>query len=268
MAKTLRELLDTTKPVIGMVHFPALPGSPNYDAGGGMAKIADSIHHDVLALQRGGVDAVMFGNEADLPYLLHVGPETVAAMAAVIGQVKAEIKVPFGADVLWDPVAALAVAKATGASFIREVMTSTYISDMGLWNTNCGEVARYRRGIDAADVEMLFVLNAEFASSLETRSLGDIARSVVFSSGARVLCVSGPITGTSTDPEKIKVVKEAAPNVAVLSNTGATVDNIARILSFADGVVVGTSLKKDGITWNPVDADRVGRFMEAARKAR
>ena len=266
MSQNLKTLLAKTKPIIAMAHFPALPGSPHYDASNGMNKIIDSIHHDIIALQRGGVDAIMFGNEADLPYLLHVGPETVAAMAAVIGQVKSELKIPFGVDVLWDPIAALALAKGTGACFIREIMTSAYVSDMGMWNTNCGEMARYRRTIDAADVDLLFVLAAEFSSSLETRSLANIARSVVFSSAAQILCVSGPITGTSAKMDDLEAVKKAVPQVSVLSNTGVSIENVAKILAIADGAVVGTTLKKDGITWNPVDQDRVARFMEVVNK--
>lgn len=265
----LRDLLKQTKPVIAMVHLPPLPGSPLYDAGRGMERIVDSMLKDLEALQNGGVDAVMFGNEADRPYQIKVGPETVSAMASAIGQVKSQIRVPFGVDVLWDPVSAVAVANATGASFVREVMTNVYVGDLGFWNTNCGETLRFRKNIGADEIDLLFNVNAEFASPLDSRKMEDVVRSVVFSSLADIICVSGPMTGSSPQVEHIKTAKDAVSSkTSVLANTGVKAENVARILEVADGVVVGTSLKKDGVTWNPVDPARVEKFMEVVRNAR
>ena len=107
------------KTVVAMVHLPALPGSPDYDPEEGMNKILDAVMSDLEALQSGGVDAVMFGNEFDRPYVLKAPPEGLASLAAVIGQVKSMIKVPFGVNYLWDPVATVALAVATEADFAR-----------------------------------------------------------------------------------------------------------------------------------------------------
>ena len=96
------------KTVVAMVHIPALPGSPDYDIASGMTKIIGSVIADLEALQSGGVDAVMFGNEFDRPYELKAPPEGLAAIASVIGQVKSIIKIPFGVNYLWDPVATVA----------------------------------------------------------------------------------------------------------------------------------------------------------------
>ena len=101
------------KTVVAMVHVPALPGSPEYDSSTGMNKIIDSVVVDLEALQSGGVDAIMFGNEFDRPYVLKAPPEGLAALASVIGQVKSMIKIPFGVNYLWDPVATVALAVAT-----------------------------------------------------------------------------------------------------------------------------------------------------------
>ena len=113
------------KPVIGMAHLQALPGSPGYDAAGGLGRLIDLIAADIDALQAGGIDAVMFGNEGDRPYVLKAPPEGIAAMAAVVSAVRPLLKVPFGVNYLWDPVATVAIAVATGAAFGREVTTST-----------------------------------------------------------------------------------------------------------------------------------------------
>ncbi len=263
----VRELFKTEKPIIGMVHFPPLPGSPLYDDSNGMDYILERIRADLRALQDGGIDGVMFCNENDRPYTFKADFSTVAAMSRVIGELIDEIRVPFGVDVLWDPFAAIAIAKATGASFIREVITGVYASDMGLWNTSVGELYRYRKLIDASDVRVFFNISAEFASRLDKRSLKEIAKSVVFSSLADVVLVSGPMTGEAPDVSHIEEVKTAV-DVPVFANTGVKKENVQTVLKVADGAIVGTSLKKDGITWNPVDVERVRSFMETVRKVR
>ena len=106
---------DKTKVVIAMAHIGALPGSPLYDADGGVSKLIEGVLKDIEALQTGGVDAIMFGNENDRPYVLRAPPEGLAAMSAVVQAVKTYLKVPFGVNYLWDPLASVAIAAATGA---------------------------------------------------------------------------------------------------------------------------------------------------------
>ncbi len=261
--------LGTTKVIIGMVHFPALPGFTLYDDDKGVDWIVTRVKEDLIALQEGGIDAVMFCNENNRPYTFHADFATVAVMAEVIGEIKNYIKVPFGVDVLWDPKAAIAIAKATGAMFIREIITGAYISDMGFWNTSVGELYRYRKLIDADDVKVFFNISAEFASPMDKRPVDVIAKSVVFSSLADAILISGPMTGSPPDKEAIRRVKEAVGDkVPVLVNTGMNIENVEELLGVADGAIVGTSLKKDGVTWNPVDVTRVKRFMEKVNKIR
>ena len=156
------------RPLIAMAHLPALPGTPLYD-GAGMASIVERVRCDVDALVDAGFDAIMFCNENDRPYVFTAAIETVAAMSAVIGNLKTLVSVPFGVDVLWDPKAALAVAQATGASFVREIFTGAYGSEFGIWSTAPGEALRYRRQIGATDVRILTNINAEFAAPLVDR---------------------------------------------------------------------------------------------------
>jgi predicted TIM-barrel enzyme len=101
----LERIFGVRKPVIAMLHLPALPGRPRHDAGGGPAAIVDSLARDLESLQGAGVDGLLFCNEADIPYQLRVGPEIVAGMAAAVGQLRPEIRVPFGVNLLWDPIA-------------------------------------------------------------------------------------------------------------------------------------------------------------------
>ncbi len=259
----LVEQFGSAKPIIGMIHLPPLPGTALYDDASGMAGIIASAQRDAAALQAGGITAVMFGNEGDRPYRTSVGPETIAAMAATVAVVKAELSVPFGVDVLWDPRATLAVAKATQAQFAREVFTGTFAGDLGLWNTAAGEIFQYRRAINAENVRLLFTINAEFAAPVAPRPLAAVARSVAFSSLPDALCVSGPITGTPSALSELREAKEAAGITPVFANTGVRRETVADILEIADGCIVGTALKVDGITWNPIDPQRVRDFMAA-----
>jgi membrane complex biogenesis BtpA family protein len=250
------------KAIIGMVHLPALPGTPLYDAAGGVGRLIDSAAADIAALQDGGVDAVMFGNENDRPYSLKAPTASVAAMSAVIAAVKPAIRVPFGVNYLWDPLASIAIAAATSARFVREIFTGAYASDMGMWVPDCEGALRLRRTLDVPDLKLMFNINAEFAASLDTRAIELRARSARFSSLADAILVSGPITGSPVETSDLRKVRAAVTDVPVLANTGVTLDNVADVLALCDGCVVGTHFKVDGNTWNPVDPARVRRFME------
>jgi membrane complex biogenesis BtpA family protein len=267
----LEDLFGVAKPVIAMVHLPGLPGRPRHDRGSSVRSITGTVAADIAALQDAGVDGLLFCNEADLPYQLGVGPEATAAMAAVIGAVRRELSRPFGVNLVWDPVASLAVARATGASFVREVFTGVYESDLGVMRPDLGAIAAYRSGIgagpgDREPVALFSNITPEFASPLGHRTVAQRARSAAFL-GADVLLVSGAITGEPTDLAQLREAKAAAPGVPVLANTGVTADTVAGVLAVADGAIVGTSLKQDGITWNPVDPVRATAFMAAARPA-
>lgn len=266
----LTELTGASKPIIGMVHLPALPGSPLFDAEGGMVAIRDWVRRDLDALQSGGIDAVMFCNENDRPYRLDADLASVAAMADVVATMRNELSVPFGVNVLWDPRATLAVAKATGAAFCREIFTGAFAGDFGLWIRCAGDYARYRREIGADNVRMLYNINAEFAAPIAPRPVADLARSVVFSSSPDAICVSGLITSQAADASQLAEVSNAVKNtgVPILVNTGFKATNAETLLAYADGAVVGSSLKIDGVTWNPVDKQRVVEMMSAVRSVR
>jgi membrane complex biogenesis BtpA family protein len=264
----IRDVFGNDKVVVGMVHLPALPGTPLYDERGGLELIRRRTAADLETLQAAGFDSVMFCNENDRPYVFEAGVETAAVMAAVIAELRPTISVPFGVDVLWDPKAALAVARATGAAFVREVLTGVYASEFGTWNTSVGETLRYRRQIDATDVRLLANICAEFAAPLAARPLGAVAQGVATVTLADAICVSGAMTGSSVDPAQLREVREALPDGVVFANTGVRESTVGDILSIADGVVIGTSLKVDGITWNPVDPGRAKSFMERVGEVR
>lgn len=261
MSDKLKAIFGSRKPVIAMVHLGALPGSPLHDHDGGLEALVEGARKDLAALQDAGFDAVMFGNENDRPYEFKVDVASTATMAYVVGRLRGEIRIPFGVNVLWDPNSTIALAAATGASFVREIFTGTYASDMGPWTPDAGKAMRYRDRLGRKDLAMLYNISAEFAHSLDQRSVADRARSAVFSSIPDAVLVSGTITGEAAKMGDLEAVKKVLPDTYVFANTGVKHATVRDTLKVADGCIVGSSLKVDGHTWNSVDAERAKEFM-------
>jgi membrane complex biogenesis BtpA family protein len=263
-----KDVFRTNKPIIAMCHLLALPGDPGYDKSGGICEVIRAARKDLIALQEGGVDAIMFSNEFSLPYLTHVESITVAAMARVIAELLSDIQVPFGVNVLWDPCASLDLAVVVGAKFVREIFTGVYASDFGMWNTDAGNTIRHQHRIGGEDVKLLFNIVPESAVYLAERDIAMIAKSTVFNNRPDALCVSGLVAGVQTDTSLLKKVKEAVPDTVVFANTGVCLDNVDEELLIADGAVVGTTFKFDGRFENHVDQQRVKAFMNKIKDFR
>jgi uncharacterized protein len=264
----LHGLFGQPKPVIAMLHLGPLPGDPKFGTGCCMDAVEGQARVDLEALQEGGVDGVLISNEFSLPYLTKTEPITAIAMAKIIGSLSRDIRVPFGVNVLWDGIASLDLAAATGARFVREIYTGVYASDFGLWNTNVGEAARHRARLGATDVKLLFNVLPEAASYLGARSLSEITRSTVFNAQPDALVVSGLTAGAPTDSQSLQVVKASAGEVPVFVNTGVRADSAAAQLAIADGAIVGTAFKTDGKFENNVDVLRVRELMAAVNEYR
>jgi len=265
-ADWFKQLFKKSKPIIAMVHIPALPGTPRYDRRGGVQHLIDWVRRDVEHLVEGNVDAIMYCNEDDRPYVFKAGIEQIAAMTRVITETKPE-EIPFGVDFLWDAEAALAIAHATGASFIREVLTGVYESDMGLWAPNAGRFARFKTNIGAEKIKVFYNIVPEFASPLGLRSPAERAKSALVSSLADAILVSGEMAGAEPDLNTLEAVKKTI-DAPVLVNTGIKPGNVKKYLSIVDGAIVGSSLKVDGVTWNPVDPKRVEALMARVEELR
>jgi len=268
VTNVLDALFGVSKPVIAMAHFPALPGTPRYDPAQGVDGMIEHMRQDVTHLLNGGVDAILFCNEDDRPYTFNADFEAIAVMTRVITELRPADR-PYGVDFLWDARAPLAIAKATGATFIREVVTGVYESDMGLWAPDAAALYRYRRQIDAEEVRIFANITPEFASPLGVRSIGQRAKSAAVSTLVDAILISGAMAGSEPDASWLAEAKEALGDaIPLLLNTGARSDNISRFLAIADGLIVGSTLKVDGYTWNPVDPERVKAFMAAVKAIR
>ena len=261
MTHWLQDTFDVQKPVIGMCHLMALPGDPGYDATAGVDAVIEHARTEIKNLQAGGVDGLLISNEFSLPYLTKTEPITAVTMARVIGELRSELTVPFGVNVLWDGTASIDLAVATGARFVREIFTGAYASDFGIWDTNVGATARHRRHVNADGVKLLFNIVPEAAAYLASRDLASVARSTIFNCLPDGLCISGLTAGAPTDTSMLKVVKEVTGETAVVVNTGVNAGNVAEQLSIADAAIVGTFFKKNGRFEETVDPERVRTLM-------
>ena len=269
--KDLGEIFGTTKPIIGMVHCWPLPGAPGY-TGYGLDVILSHAIRDAEALRDGGVDGLIVENMWDIPFRAgaHIAPESIAAHAVVARAVAKAVDLPLGINLVHNGgVALLGIAIAAGARFIRVCMfTGAGVWEAGEWDEGCAaDLMRRRKELSAEHIKIL----ADVDKKHSVRFPGiDLATHIEWTrfSGADGLIVSGRMTGDAPDLAKVREAKALAIDRPVLLGSGATEANIAAFLGAADGVIVGSSLKVDGVCENPVDVDRVRRFVSAARGAR
>jgi len=262
------DLFQVKQPVIALLHLRALPGDPLFEKKGGLQSVIDIARRELHALQDGGVDGILFANEFSLPYQPKVDYVTVSAMARVIGELRREVTVPYGVNIASNPLAAIDLAVATDARFVRAAFTGAYLSEAGIINTDVAQAVRRRLYLDRTDIKMLYKVNPESDVYLAERSLQKITKSILFHCFPDGLCVSGVSAGSEADDAILKDVKAVAGGVPVFCNTGCTAQNVAQKLSVVDGVCVGTAFKKDGSFNNQVEPKRVIEFMDAVRAYR
>ncbi len=253
------------KAVIGMVHLRALPGSPRWT--GSMETVIEAALEDARAIAEGGADAFLVENYGDVPFTAgRVDAATVAAMAAVIGHIRRAVPLPFGVNVLRsDALSALAVAAATGGRFVRvNVHVGAVVADQGVLESGAHDSLRYRRLL-GLDIKILADVHTKHGVPLAPTPIEQEARDSVSRGLADGLVVCGAATGEPAALHDVKRVRDAVPHVPLLVGSGATPETAAELLSFADGLIVGTALKRDGVLTNPVDPRRVRRLVEAAR---
>lgn len=251
--------------VMGMVHTSALPGTPLYDRAGGVKKIVKQALEDAKILQDTGFHALLYCNESDMPYENKMKPEVVAAMTCVIAEVQSRVPLPHGVNMLLDPLASLAIAHATGGKFIRCFLSGTYVGDLGFYTPDAPGLLRMRKQLDAEQIRIICNVTAGFSVNLDVRPVEDVAAAAVFLGLADAVCVSGPAAGKEADVSLISRVAARVGDTPVVVGTGVSAENIQALAKVADGFIVGTSLKKDGKTLNPVDPRRAREFMKRVR---
>ncbi len=262
----LGDLFAVAKPILGMVHLRPLPGAPRFP-GGSLEPVLEAALADARALRDGGVDGLVVENHGDLPFAKpdEIGMETVAAMAALVGPIAAESGLSIGINVLANgAIPALAVAKATGARFVRvNQWVNAYVANEGFVEGPAARALRYRAAIKGDEIKIFADVHVKHGAHaiVADRTLAELTRDAVFFD-ADVLIATGQRTGDAAALAELGEIKRAT-DLGVIVGSGLRPDNVGAILAVADGAIVGSSLKHGGVWWNPVDPARVAAFMAA-----
>ncbi len=262
---TAADIFGREKALVGMVHVGALPGTPRADAS--LTEVADRAVHDARLLAGAGLDAIIIENMHDVPFLRRsVGPEIVAAMTAVGLAVRAAVDLPMGVQILAGANrAALAVALAVGAVFIRaEGFVFASVADEGiLEEADAGQLLRFRRTIDAGHVKILADVKKKHSAHAVTAdvSVAEMTKAADFF-GADGIVITGIATGQPIRLHDLGDARLASP-LPLVVGSGVTPESVPDLFAYADALIVGTSVKRDGVWSNPVDADRARRLVAA-----
>lgn len=258
----IHDMFGVQKPIIALLHLDALPGDPGFC--GSLDAVLDRAGADLRALQDGGVDGILFANEFSLPYQPVADIAVISAMAYIIGNLKPEIRAPFGVNVVKNPIATIELGAGTGAKFGRSCFSGAYMGEYGLYASNSGEALRRRKALEIEDFKLLFKVNPEADAYLVPRDIKVVAKSIMFGGFADGLCVSGAAAGSEPDDSILEQVYSVAKprNVPVFCNTGCRHDNVREKLQHCDAVCMGTAFKTGGNLTGRVEKDRVSSFMD------
>ena len=269
MMSKFTHIFSTHKPIIGMIHVEALPGTPKFSN-----QIAAIIAKAVLEAEvykNNGIDALMIENMHDVPYQKNdVGHEISSLMAIIAYQIKQKTKLPLGIQILAGANhAAISVAKASGADFIRaEGFVFGHLADEGYIDSNAAALLRFRKQIEAENIAVFTDIKKKHSSHALTQDLdiAEIAHAAEFFLSDGVI-VTGMHTGSTANSDEINQVKKAT-NLPVLVGSGITFDNIADYMPLADAFIVGSYFKKEGFWTNDLDPKRIQQFMHKVHTLR
>lgn len=260
------EFFGVKKPIIALLHLRALPGDPYFD--NDMDDVIMQAQEDLIALQEGGVDGVLIANEFSMPYQPKADYVTIGAMGYIVGKLKDHIKIPFGVNVVSNPMASLELAAATGAHFIRSAFTGAYMGENGVTTTDVAATIRRKKALGLDHLRLLYKVNPESEAYIVTRDIKAVTKSIIFNCAPDGLCVSGASAGCETDSHIIAEVKSVAGDIPVFCNTGFNAKTAVEKLEVADAACVGTAFKVDGKFENNVDPAKVVEIMQIVKKIR
>ncbi|RZM77193.1 photosystem I biogenesis protein BtpA [Leptolyngbya iicbica] len=260
---SLTTIFKTATPVIGVVHLLPLPTSPQW--GGDLQQVMARAEQEATALASGGVSGIIVENFFDAPFTKgQVDPAVVSAMSLIVQRLQQLVAVPVGINVLRnDARSALAIATCVNAQFIRvNVLTGVMATDQGLIEGCAYELLRYRREL-GSEVKILADVLVKHARPLGSPNLTTAVQETIDRGLADGIILSGWATGSPPSLEDLELAKAAAREIPVFIGSGASWENIGKLMQSADGVIVASSLKRKGDIQQPIDPIRVRHFVEA-----
>lgn len=262
----LKQIFNTSQPIIGVVHLLPLPTSPRW--GGSLNAVIARAEQEAVALASGGVDGIMVENFFDAPFPKdRVDPAVVSAMTVIVQRLMSLVTIPIGVNVLRnDSQSGMAIASCTGAPFIRvNVLSGVMATDQGLIEGCAHQLLRYRREL-GNDVQIMADVLVKHARPLGSPNLTTAVQETIERGLADAIVLSGWATGSPPSLEDLELATAAAKGIPVFIGSGADYDNIGTLIQAADGAIVASSLKRQGKIENPIDPIRVSQFVEAMRR--
>lgn len=269
-AHAIKDIFARDKALIGMIHCPAFPGAPRY-RGQPVSEIYDACLRDAEALIENGMHGLIVENHGDIPFLKpdEITCETAAFMAVVTDRIRQRFDVPVGVNVLANaPIPAIAIAAAGGAAFIRvNEWANAYVANEGFIEGRAGEALRFRARLRQDSIRVFADSHVKHGAHaiVADRSIQELTRDIAFFDADAVIA-TGQRTGDAANPDEIRTIREAT-HLPLLVGSGVNEGNIGQILALTDGVIIASSLKQDGVWWNPVDPARVRSFVARAAEA-
>jgi membrane complex biogenesis BtpA family protein len=262
----LNQIFPTKNPIIGVVHLLPLPTSARW--GGSLKAVIERAEQEATALAAGGIDGIIVENFFDAPFTKdQVNPAVISAMTLIVDRLMNLVVVPVGINLLRnDAKGALAIASCVNAQFIRvNVLNGIMATDQGLIEGNAHEILRFRREL-GSDIAIFADVLVKHARPLGTPNLTTAVQDTIERSLADAVILSGWATGSPPTLEDLELATAAAKGTPVLIGSGANWDNIGQLMQAADGAIVASSLKRQGIINETIDPIRVAQFIEAARE--
>jgi membrane complex biogenesis BtpA family protein len=254
---------------VGTVHLLPLPGSVRGGRAGDFRAVIERARRDAAGYAAGGADGLMVENFGDVPFARdRVEAHVVAAMTLAVAAVREESGLPVGVNVLRsDVLSAVAIAAMAGGRFVRaNVYVGAAVTDQGVIEGRADEVQALIRQL-GAKVEVWADVDVKHAAPLAVRPVADLAEDAVERGLAGAVIVTGRATGQAAAEGDLRAVREAVPETPMYVGSGVTAETVGGLLRVADGVIVGTAAKVDGVVTNEVDVERVraiARAMEIA----
>lgn len=259
-SKTILNVGGTT--IIGMVHCLPLPGTAGFD--GDYEKIIKHAVNDALTLEKAGVDAIIVENMGDTPFGAMLTTAQTAALSAAAMAVRQAVRIPMGIDAAFnDCKASLSIAGITGAEFVRvPVFVDTVVFTDGIIYPAAKECMEYRKAMGLEPVKILADVQVKHAHMLLPYITVEQSAKEASENGADAIIITGSVVGEETPLDMIEKVKRIV-KIPVLAGSGVKAGNIKGQMEIADGAIIGSSLKKDGILTNPVSYELVKEVMDA-----